>query len=85
MISHNVFIYFKEYSNIEQSLAYPSEMLVKTVRTSVMMAEVADLNSVQQHIILTPRRAFTLSGINMGINCIRLPLELRKLEGFKRV
>jgi hypothetical protein len=45
---------FKEYSHTEQSLTYPSE-LVETVGTAVnlmecMMAEVAHLNSVGQHI-----------------------------------
>jgi hypothetical protein len=52
MLSTNVFIYFKEYSDTEQSLTYPSEKLVDTVSTSVtllenMMPEVAHLNSVQ--------------------------------------
>jgi hypothetical protein len=35
VISTNVFIYFMQYSDTEQSLAYPSEKLVETVRTSV--------------------------------------------------
>jgi hypothetical protein len=55
MLSTNVFIYFKEYSDTEQSLTYPSEKLVETVGTSVtvlenMMPEVAHLDSVEQCI-----------------------------------
>jgi hypothetical protein len=55
LLSTNVFIYFKEYSDTERSLTYPSEKLVKTVGTAVtsmepMMTEVAHLNSVEQHI-----------------------------------
>jgi hypothetical protein len=50
-----VFIYFKEYSDTEQYLTYPSEKLVETVSAAVtlmesMMAEVAHLNSVEQHV-----------------------------------
>jgi hypothetical protein len=50
-----IFIYFKEYNDTEQSLTYPSEKLVETVGGAVtlmesMMAEVAHLNSVEQHI-----------------------------------
>jgi hypothetical protein len=49
-----VFIYFKEYSDTEQSLTYP-EKLMDTVGTAVtlmecVMAEVAHLSSVEQHI-----------------------------------
>jgi hypothetical protein len=52
MLSTNVFIYFKEYGDTEQTLTYPSEKLVETVGTSVtlletMMAEVFHLNSVE--------------------------------------
>jgi hypothetical protein len=48
-------IYFKEHSDTEQSLTYPSEKLVETVGTAVtlmeyMMAEVAHFSSVEQHI-----------------------------------
>jgi hypothetical protein len=55
LLSTNVFIYFKEYSNTEQSLFYPSDGLVETVGTAVnlmhfMMAKVVHLNSVEQHI-----------------------------------
>jgi hypothetical protein len=57
MVSHSrgLYIYFKEYSDTEQSLTYPSEKLVETVGAAVtlmesMMAEVAHLNSVEQHI-----------------------------------
>lgn len=55
MLSHNAFIYFKEYSDTKQSLTYPSEKLVETVGTSVtlledMMADVAHLSSVEQHV-----------------------------------
>jgi hypothetical protein len=51
----SVFIYFKEYSDAEQSLGYPFEKLVEVVGAAVtlmvsMMAEVANLNSVKQHI-----------------------------------
>jgi hypothetical protein len=46
LLSASVFIYFKEYSDTEQSLFYPSEKLLETVGTAValmesMMAEVA--------------------------------------------
>jgi hypothetical protein len=49
------FIYFKEYSDTEQSLTYFSENLVETVFAAVTlmestMAEVAHLNSVEHHI-----------------------------------
>jgi hypothetical protein len=55
LLHTNVFIYFKEYSDTEQFLTYPSEKLVETVAAAVtimesMMAEVAHLNSVGQHI-----------------------------------
>jgi hypothetical protein len=55
LLPANVFIYFKECSDTEQSLTYPSEKLVETVGTAVtlmgcMMAEVAHLNSLEQHI-----------------------------------
>jgi hypothetical protein len=55
MLSTNVFIYFKEYSDTGQSLTYPYEKLVETVGTTVtlletMMAEVAHLNSLEQRI-----------------------------------
>jgi hypothetical protein len=48
LLSTSVFIYFKEHSDKEQSLTYPSEKL-KTIGTSIilmesMMAEVAHLN-----------------------------------------
>jgi hypothetical protein len=53
LLSTNVFIYFKEYSDTEQSLTYPE--MVETVGTTVtlvesMMAQVAHMNSVEQHI-----------------------------------
>jgi hypothetical protein len=35
----NVFIYFKKYSDTEQSLNYPSEKLVETVGTSINVME----------------------------------------------
>jgi hypothetical protein len=49
LLSASDFIYFREYSDREQSLTYP-EKLVETVGTSVtllesMMADVANLNS----------------------------------------
>jgi hypothetical protein len=52
----NDFIYFKEYSDTEQSLIYTSQKLVKTDGTAVtlmesMMAEVAHLNSIQFNFI----------------------------------
>jgi hypothetical protein len=55
LLRTTVFIYFKEYSDTEQSLTYPSEKLAETVGTAVtlmesMMAEVAHLNAVEQHI-----------------------------------
>jgi hypothetical protein len=54
LISANVFIYFNEYYDTDQSF-YPSEKLVDTAGTSVtvmesVMAEVAHLNLVEQHI-----------------------------------
>jgi hypothetical protein len=39
MISTSVFIYFKKYSDIEQSLKYPYEKFVETVGTSVIVME----------------------------------------------
>jgi len=55
MLSTNAFIYFKEYKNDEQSLTYPSERLVETVRESVtvlesIMAEVPHTYSVEEKI-----------------------------------
>jgi hypothetical protein len=55
LLRTNVFMYFKEYSDTERSLTYPSEKLSETVGATVtlmesMMAEVAHLNSVEQHI-----------------------------------
>ncbi|PNF27190.1 hypothetical protein B7P43_G06485 [Cryptotermes secundus] len=55
LLSASVFIYFKECSDTEQSLTYPSEKLVETVVTAVtlmefIMAEATHLNSVEQHI-----------------------------------
>jgi hypothetical protein len=55
VISTDVFIYFKEYSDTEQSLAYPSDKLVKT---ESMIAKVDDLNSMQQHIIVVTENRF---------------------------
>jgi hypothetical protein len=55
LLSANVFIYFKEYSDTKQSVTYPSEKLVKTLGTAItlmesLMAEVAHLSSVEQHM-----------------------------------
>jgi hypothetical protein len=55
LLQTNLFIYFKEYRDTEQSLTYPSEKLVETLGAAVilmksMMTEVAHLNSVEQHI-----------------------------------
>jgi hypothetical protein len=55
LLSASVFIYLKEYSITEQSLAYPSEKSVETVCTAVtpmeyMMAEIGHLSSVEQCI-----------------------------------
>jgi hypothetical protein len=55
LLRTSVFIYFKEYSDTEQSLICLSEKLVDTVGAAVtlmesMMTEVAHLNSVAQHI-----------------------------------
>jgi len=55
MLSTNVFIYFKECKDDEQSLNYPSERLVETVSASVtslegMMAAVAHTYSVEEKI-----------------------------------
>jgi hypothetical protein len=52
LLSANVFIYFKEYRDTEQSLTKPSEQLVETVGTAVtlmepVMSEVGHLNSVE--------------------------------------
>jgi hypothetical protein len=54
ILSTSVFIYFKEYSDTEQSVTYP-EKLVETVSTSVtllktMMVELAYLNSLEHHV-----------------------------------
>jgi hypothetical protein len=54
MLSLIAFVYFKEYGGTEQSHTYP-EKLVQTVGTLVtllqtIMAEVAHLSSVKQHI-----------------------------------
>jgi hypothetical protein len=40
--SQSVFIYFKDYSDTEQSLTYPSERLVETAGTSVILTRVYD-------------------------------------------
>jgi hypothetical protein len=53
--TNQCFQYFEEYSGTEQSLTYPFEKLVETVRAAVtlmesMMAEVAHLHSVEQLI-----------------------------------
>jgi hypothetical protein len=55
LLSAMVCIYFKEYSDKEHSLTCPSEKLMETVVTAVtlmesMKAEVAHLNSMEQHI-----------------------------------
>jgi hypothetical protein len=55
LLRTNVFIYFKDYNDTEQSLTYPPEKLVETVGAAVtlmesVMVEVAHLNSVEQHI-----------------------------------
>jgi hypothetical protein len=55
LLSASVFIYFKEYSYREQSVIYPSEKVVETFGIAVtlmesVIAEVAHLNSVEQHI-----------------------------------
>jgi hypothetical protein len=52
---HTFLHVFKEYSDTEQSLTYPSEKLVETVGAVVIlvesvMTEMAHLNSVEQHI-----------------------------------
>jgi hypothetical protein len=39
MVPMNAFTYFKEYSDTEQSLTYPSEKLVETVGMSVTVLE----------------------------------------------
>jgi hypothetical protein len=39
LLSANVFIYFKEYSDAEQSLTCPSEKLMETVGTAVILME----------------------------------------------
>jgi hypothetical protein len=48
----SVFIYFKQYSGTEQSLACPSEKLVKTIGTAItliesVMSKVGHLNLVE--------------------------------------
>jgi hypothetical protein len=58
LLRTGVFILFKEYSDAEQSLTYPSEKLVETVGAAVtlmksVMTEVAHLNSVEQYITAT--------------------------------
>jgi hypothetical protein len=39
LLPANVFIHFKEHSDTEQSLTYPSEKLVETVGTAVTLME----------------------------------------------
>jgi hypothetical protein len=55
LLRTNVLIYFKEYSDTEQSLTNSSEKLVETIGATVtvmesMMAEMTYLNSVEQQI-----------------------------------
>jgi hypothetical protein len=55
LLPASILIYFKKYSDTEHSHTYPSKKLVETAGTAVtamesMMAEVAHLNSVEQHI-----------------------------------
>jgi hypothetical protein len=64
----NVFIYFIEYSDTEQSLTYPSEKLVETVSAAVtlmesIMAEAAHLNSVEQHITAAIKKSINVEWI----------------------
>jgi hypothetical protein len=59
-----IYVYFKEYSDTEQSLTYFSEKMVETSGTSVvlmgfMMQVVAHLNSVEQHITSAIKNSFT--------------------------
>jgi hypothetical protein len=39
LLTNRVFIYFKEYSDTEQSLTYPSQKVVETLGTSVALME----------------------------------------------
>jgi hypothetical protein len=76
MLSTNVFIYFKEYSDTEQSLTYPSEKMVETVGTSVtlletMMAEVAHLNSVEQYITTAIKNSVDFDCLAAPYPCLR--------------
>jgi hypothetical protein len=68
VLSANVFIYFKECSDTEQSLTYPSDRLVVTVGTAVtlmesMLAEAAHLNSVEQHITAAIKNSIDIEWI----------------------
>jgi hypothetical protein len=61
LLQTSVFIYFKKYSDTEQSPTYPSEKLfaAATLIESVM-AEVAHLNSVEQHITAAIKNSIDL-------------------------
>ncbi|PNF32279.1 hypothetical protein B7P43_G16945 [Cryptotermes secundus] len=68
LLSASVFIYFKECSDTEQSLTYPSEKLVETVGTAVtlmvsIMMETAHLNSVEHHITAAIKSTIDSSGL----------------------
>jgi hypothetical protein len=70
LLGTNVFIYFKEYSDTEQSLTYLSEKLVETVGAAVtlmesMMTEVAHCNSVEQHITAAIKNSFDFDGLGV--------------------
>jgi hypothetical protein len=62
------------YSDTEQPHTYPSEKLVETVGTAVtlmesVMAEVAHLNSVQQHITVAIKNSIDFEWIRC-IGCL---------------
>jgi hypothetical protein len=64
LLSSSVIIYFKKCGDTEQSLTYP-EKLVETVGTTVIlmesvMAEVAHLSSVEQHITAAIKNSILL-------------------------
>jgi hypothetical protein len=88
LLSANVFIYFKECSDTEQSLTYP-EKLVETVGTAVtlmecIMAEVAHLSSVQQHITAAIKNSIDFE----WIRCVGCSLHHQQIVngiGFTRI
>ena len=62
LLATNAFIYFKEYEEDKQFLAYPSEKLVETVGSSIsllesMIAKVAHMGSVEEKMTVAIKEA----------------------------